>query len=265
MEVQMATWVKEPEALALHLPYLIVVVVALMCVSIWCTRRARLAERKRIARELHDSVLQSAPGLILQLQSILDRMDDGCVHRELLLRAASTAEALLAECSDQIFQLRSANCSRRDLPAALERAVAELASSSEVTIKTSVTGPVLSLKPETYDAVFHIGLEAIRNALTHAEATIVEVRIDFSARSLRLCVRDNGKGFEPRLSAQHTETGHWGLNGMNERAEEMGARLLIHSQRGLGTVIELSVPSSTAYATALERRRHCAGAEALRC
>jgi signal transduction histidine kinase len=96
------------------------------------------------------------------------------------------------------------------------------------------------------DEVYRIGREALVNAFRHSGAAEIEVEIEFAARALRVLVRDNGRGIDPEV-LEAGRDGHWGLSGMRERADRMGARLKVWSRAGAGTEVELSVPGEIAF------------------
>jgi signal transduction histidine kinase len=107
-------------------------------------------------------------------------------------------------------------------------------------------GTPRELHPILRDDIYRIACEALRNAFLHAQASKIEADITYGARLLRLRIRDDGKGIDPKLLDAGRD-GHWGLRGMRERAEQIGARLDIWSEAGAGTEVELRVPGSIAY------------------
>ena len=118
-----------------------------------------------------------------------------------------------------------------------------------------VEGTPRNLHPILRDEVYRIAAEAMRNAFRHAQARQIEVEIRYDERQLRLRVRDDGKGVDPKLLHEERRPGHWGLNGMQERARLAGACLDVSSELDSGTEVELSVPASIAYATSPAPRR----------
>jgi len=113
-------------------------------------------------------------------------------------------------------------------------------------LNVSIEGKPQELHPILRDDVYRIAAEALRNAFRHARSAKVEAEIEYSARLLRVRIRDNGTGIDPAIIATGHE-GHWGLQGMRERAQQIGAQLEIWSQPGAGTEVDLSVPGSLAY------------------
>ena len=116
------------------------------------------------------------------------------------------------------------------------------------TFRVSVEGRPRELHPILRDDIYRIAREALRNAFSHAQASKIEVEITYSERLLWLRIRDDGKGVDPKLLGAGRD-GHWGLLGMRERAEEIGAQLEIWSEIGAGTEVELRIPGSIAYGT----------------
>ena len=115
-------------------------------------------------------------------------------------------------------------------------------------LRVSVEGTARELHPILRDDIYRIGREALRNAFRHAQARRIEADITYGERLLRLRIRDDGKGIDPKLLDAGRD-GHWGLPGMRERAEQIGAQLDIWSEVGSGTEVELRIPGSVAYGT----------------
>src|ERR1700680_2751436 len=113
----------------------------------------------------------------------------------------------------------------------------------------SIEGTPRDLHPILRDDIYRIAREALRNAFRHAQASKVEAEIMYGERHLRLRIRDDGKGIDPKLLDAGRD-GHWGLPGMRERAQQMGAQLDMWSEVGAGTEVELSIPGPVAYGTA---------------
>jgi signal transduction histidine kinase len=114
--------------------------------------------------------------------------------------------------------------------------------SGKVRCEVSVTGHGRDLKPEVHEQIKLIAREALSNALRHSEATLIEAEVEYSARRLRLIVRDNGRGIDPEAT-RACKDAHWGLLGMDERAKSIGAKLTIWSKPGAGTEVEICVAS----------------------
>jgi signal transduction histidine kinase len=213
---------------------------------------ARVSERTRIARDLHDTLLQSFNALLLRLQAAADlfatRPDEA--KRTLDSTIDQTSQALI-EGRDAVQQLRSAGVGSNDLVSALGSLGQALApdgsSCGNPTFHIEVEGTPRDLLPIARDEVYRIAGEALRNAFRHARARNLEVEIHYDARQLRLRIRDDGQGIDPQLLRTDGLSGHYGLRGMRERAQSLGGELTIWSEVNSGTEIDLSVPSSIAY------------------
>jgi signal transduction histidine kinase len=120
----------------------------------------------------------------------------------------------------------------------------------------SEEGTSRNLHPILRDDVYRIAAEAVRNAFRHAQAHLIQVDVQYDERQLRLRIRDDGKGIDPKVLDERALSGHWGLPGMRERAELIGGHLDVRSRIGSGTEIDLSIPASMAYATSPGRRRY---------
>lgn len=205
----------------------------------------RLRERERIARELHDTLLQGAQALLLSLQAIAARTRPDDPMRVALTEALRRADEVLAEARDRIQDLRGSASRVVDLAESLATAWRDLA--GEKQFRMDVEGSPRALNPGVGDEIAGVGREALTNALRHSGAGVIEVQVVFEEERLRLFVRDDGVGFAAGNSSGGTQAGHWGLLGMRERARLMGAQLEIWSARGAGTEIALSVPAASAY------------------
>jgi signal transduction histidine kinase len=212
----------------------------------------RLAERTRIARELHDTLLQSFQGLMLHFQAVDDLLPAGKA-KESLEKALDRADQAIVEGRDAIQNLRSSTTVTNELGEAMAAlgqvfgAAGEGASGSPA-LRVSMEGTPRELHPILRDDIYRIAREALRNAFLHAEASRIEADITYGARLLRLRIRDDGKGIDPKL-LETGRDGHWGLQGMRERAEQIGARLDIWSEAGAGTEVDLRIPGKIAYGT----------------
>jgi signal transduction histidine kinase len=206
----------------------------------------RLAERARIARELHDTLLQSFQGLMLHFQAATDLLAEGRA-KEALEKALDRADRAILESRDAIQNLRSSAVSN-ELGEALIALGEEFGGNGSPGLRVSTEGTPRELHPTLRDDIYRIAREALRNAFVHAQAGKIEADITYGARLLRLRIRDDGAGMDPRL-LDAGRNGHWGLRGMRERAEQIGARLEIWSETGAGTEVDLRVPGSIAYMT----------------
>ena len=210
----------------------------------------RLAERTRIARELHDTLLQSFQALMFHFQAVNDQLPPGKA-KEALERVLDQADQAIIEGRDAIQNLRSSTILTDELAQAMTALGQELADASDgeggtAKFLVSVEGQPRELHPIVRDDIYRVAREALRNAFHHAEASQIEGEITYNDRLLRLRIRDNGKGIDPKLLVAGRD-GHWGLPGMRERAQQIGAQLDLWSEVGKGTEVELRIPGSIAY------------------
>jgi signal transduction histidine kinase/ligand-binding sensor domain-containing protein len=222
------------------------------------TLEARVNERTRIARELHDTLLQSFQGLMLHFQTGVDLLPGRPVEaRKTFEIAIDRADQAIAEGRDAVQGLRSSTVETNDLVPALRALGEELGAddtnqnSADLQVRTQ--GVPRSLHPILRDEVYRIAAEALRNAFRHAHAERIEVEILYGERWLGLRVRDDGKGIDPKFLGADGRAKHYGLHGMRERAKLVGGTLVVWSRPDSGTEVELSIPASTAYATSPRR------------
>jgi signal transduction histidine kinase len=209
---------------------------------------ARVSERTRIARELHDTLLQSFQGLMFRFQAARDMLPRRSEEAMQALDGALTrAEQAIAEGRAAIQDLRSEPAGQTDLEHLLKAMGQELASSQDANrdspnFNVTVEGERQSLSPILQDEIYRIGRELLRNAFQHAGASQIESEIRYDDRVFRLRIRDDGKGIDPKLLEEGARPGHRGLPGIRERAKRIGARLDFWSEAGAGTEIQLIVP-----------------------
>jgi Signal transduction histidine kinase len=215
------------------------------------TLDARVDERTRIARDLHDTLLQSFHGVLLRLQTVSQLIRERPVEAQERLESTidDVAEAI-TEGRDAVQGLRDSVVQSNDLALAIGALGEELATDStnqRPGFRIAVEGEARDLYPILRDEIYRIAAEAMRNAFQHAQARKIEVEIRYADEQLRLRVRDDGKGIDAAvLSRQHGE-GHYGLPGMRERATLIGGKLTVWSEVDAGTEVELWVPASAAY------------------
>jgi signal transduction histidine kinase/ligand-binding sensor domain-containing protein len=230
---------------------------------------ARVDERTRIARELHDTLLQSLHGLMFQFQAarnLLPKRVEEAI--ETLDSAIGATEQAIAEGRGAIHDLRDDSVRDRDLSESLKATAQELAASRHPgfpapEFEMVVEGEHKDLLPALQDEVYRIAREILRNAFMHSEATRIEVEVRYDAHALRLRIRDNGRGIDPKILRDGGTSGHWGLRGVRERAQQIGAQLDFWSEVAAGTEVQLNVPAGLAYehpGTAAERKRAAGGA-----
>jgi signal transduction histidine kinase/ligand-binding sensor domain-containing protein len=210
----------------------------------------RVAERERIARELHDTLLQSVQALILSVHAASRQLSEDNPPQdaiELLNKALARADEVMNEGRDRVLDLRTSATVSNNLSQGLTAVGEELATIYSTTFKSIVEGSPRHLVPEVGDEIYRIGREALLNAFRHSKAKTIEIQYIFGAAELRLRVRDDGVGLESSVSASGTRPGHWGLRGMRERAGKIGGKLDIWSRAGAGTEIEFTIDASLAY------------------
>ncbi len=208
---------------------------------------ARLQERERIARELHDTLLQSTQGLILNFQGLALQLPTASPMREKMEKTLDRADLILGEARERVLDLRSSGAPDLALPEAIAQAATALAIDDAVVFATLVEGTPRPLVRAVLVETTRIVREALANAFAHAQATAIEAQILYGATTLRIRIRDNGRGIGADVLAAGARPGHWGLVGMRERARRMGAQLDLWSRAGAGTEVELSVPAAIAY------------------
>ena len=212
----------------------------------------RFEERTRIARELHDSLLQGFQGLMFQLQAVRLLLPERAGEAAKSLDGAlATADQAIAEGRDAVQSLRSSTFDDRDLPDSLGALHAELcvgiSSSLKPDYRVVVEGRPRGLNPIVRDEAYRIVREAVLNAFQHASAEHIEVEVTFGEADLTLRVRDDGKGVDPQILRRGQRAGHWGLPGMRERSNSFGGRLNVWSEKNAGTEVELRISARIAY------------------
>ncbi|HXQ33364.1 MAG TPA: histidine kinase, partial [Anaerolineales bacterium] len=215
----------------------------------------RLAERERIARDLHDTFLQSVHGLILKFDAATQQLPASEPARQAMEEALDRADYVIAEGRDRVKNLRNTSVLQADLPAAFTRVVEENSNDRKVTFRTVVEGRLRKLNPIVLEESYAIGREALINALTHSEGRNVEAEITYDRRQFRLRIRDDGRGINAKILEEGGRPDHFGLVGMRERAERINAQLKLWSAAGTGTEIELIVPDATAYQKVEDKTR----------
>ena len=206
----------------------------------------RLAERERIARDLHDTLLQGFQGLILRFHDAMMMIPEPEPARKRMEAALDRADEVMAEGRDRVVHLHASLEKTGDLAQSLARAGEEMVSGSEVKVRVTLEGRAQPLDPVALDEIYCIGREAMGNAFRHAEGHNIEVEVEYAPQSLRLRVRDDGRGIDSQI-LKTGRPGHIGLAAMRERAERIEAQLDIISGPDAGTEIALSVPASRAY------------------
>lgn len=210
----------------------------------------RLAERTRIGQELHDTLLQGFISASMQVHVAADALPTESPAIPMLTRAIEMMGQVVDEGRNAVRGLRSSSTSSLDLESAFSRIGQEMSPEAgdgeSPGFRVIVDGQQKPLQPFLRDDIYRIGREALINAFRHARAKNIEIELRYSPRRLRVLVRDDGCGIDPHLVEGGRE-GHWGLPGMRERAEQIGARLHVYSGAAEGTEVELSVPAHLAF------------------
>jgi signal transduction histidine kinase/ligand-binding sensor domain-containing protein len=209
----------------------------------------RLEERARIARDLHDTLLQDVTGLLMRFHAVSMRVARQEPVKQMLDKALDRGDEILLHARETVHGLRTASGAVEDLSQALTECANRLAvGEASATFALTTRGSPWRLRQIIRDEIFQIGKEAVHNAFTHGGATRIDVDLSFDKGSFVMVVRDDGCGIAPAILQAGRREGHWGLVGMRERAERAGGRLKISSSCEAGTVIELKVPARIAAA-----------------
>jgi ligand-binding sensor domain-containing protein/signal transduction histidine kinase len=206
----------------------------------------RVTERMRIARELHDTLLQALQGLVLSVSNFTSKVSAAPEVQLEMENALERADQLMISGRDRIKNLRGELDGARDLKTELDSIAHDASPNCHPNITVSVDGIPIYLNPIAQDEILWIAKEALANACRHSGAKWIHIQVTYERNDLRVSIRDNGKGMDVEASLAR-RVGHFGLLGMQERAERIGARLSIRSTEGAGTAIGLSVPGRIAY------------------
>jgi signal transduction histidine kinase len=215
----------------------------------------RLSERTRIAQDFHDTLLQGFVSASMQMDIAVNKLPADSPAKTRLDRVHALLGQLIEEGRSTVEGLRSVECTDpADFEREFSRVKHELDLAKQVDFRVVIEGAPRPLDPVAGGEALQIGHEALVNAFRHAEASVIEVEIEYAARFFRMLVRDNGRGIDAQILDSGRER-HWGLKGMRERAEKIGARLKVWSRAGAGTEIELSVPNRIAFKDQSASRR----------
>lgn len=205
----------------------------------------RLAERTRIAQELHDTLLQGFLSASMQLDVVVDQVPESSPVRPRLVRVLDLMRQVIEEGRNALRGVRLSDNSE-DIAVALSTINQELNSGDETVFRVIVEGSPRAVRPIVRDEVYRIGREAVVNAFRHSRAKTITVEVSYLENQLRVLINDDGCGIDSEVLESGRE-GHWGLSGMRERAERIKARLKVRSRVGSGTEVELFVPAAVAF------------------
>ena len=207
----------------------------------------RQAERERIARDLHDTLLQGIQSLLLRIQNWETSRNIPEDYRRELRAAVSQAKSMVIEGRHQILGLRGGDSQPADLVAALEDVARGEAALGGSQFDISVMGQPRAVARAALQQMIGIAREAIRNACRHANASRISAILDFRAQTMRMSISDDGVGIDPAAVSGRSHSGHFGLIGMRERAQQLDASIYIGSNGATGTRVTLDVPADTAF------------------
>jgi signal transduction histidine kinase len=254
--VRAAPWLTTQRVLLITMSVTTVILVALVVVAVLARRQiaqrgearklaevefsAMLAERNRLARELHDTIAQELNAVSMQLELAKNSAKAGTVEDVTphLVTAHRIVRGCLAEARESIWDMRSHILEKTDLLGALRSVAEQMSAGLGCTIRAQARGKSRRLAPMIENNLLRIGQEAVSNALKHAQARVIELEVSFEPARVRLVVRDDGRGFDP--AAEHAD-GHFGLRGMKERVERMQGELRIQRGESGGTCVEVAV------------------------
>ena len=202
---------------------------------------ARRQERTRMAHELHDTLFQGFVGASMLLDQAVEQTPADSPSKSALSRALVLVRRAIDEGRKAMRGLPTASTAPASLDEAFSKLLGEVAPGEGTQIRIFIQGRTRQLNPAIREQLFLIGREAVTNALRHSEATNIEVKIQYLPDFLRVLVRDNGCGIKPEAVQKESDS-HWGLRGMRQRAENIGAQFDVWSQIGTGTEVRVTVP-----------------------
>jgi signal transduction histidine kinase len=254
--VRAAPWLTTQRALLIALGVASLVLAALVAVAVLARRQiahreeartlaevefsAMLAERNRLARELHDTIAQELNAVSIQMELAKNTAKKGTVEEMMphLVTAHGIVRGCLAQTRESIWDMRSHILEKTDLLGALRSVAEQMSAGRGCSIRARASGKARRLAPMIENNLLRIGQEAVANALKHAHARGIELEVSFETARVRLVVRDDGSGFDP---AAPPADGHFGLRGMKERVAQMQGELTFRRGDQGGTVVEVAV------------------------
>jgi ligand-binding sensor domain-containing protein len=208
----------------------------------------RARERVRIARDLHDTLLQGIQGLVLRFHFAAEQLPEKEPVRAMLTDALDRADQVIREGREKVTELRSETSSPAEIEKHLRKTAEALQADGPSRINLVVIGEPRSLQAAVQDELYSIGREGLTNAMRHSGATQIVMELEYGAHYFRLGCIDNGCGVSPEMLATSSKQGHWGIIGMRERARSLGCQVEFSSVLNVGTKIEVRVPARKAYA-----------------
>jgi len=215
--------------------------------AIQIREEGRADERIRIARELHDTLLQGVQGMLLTFHVAAEKVPADHESKRTLEKALATADRIILEGRNRVNRLRSEHLTDSELKASIERFASDLNGHRPIEFVAERKGGNDSLQPHVVEEIHCIAREALTNAFRHSEASRIVVELDYQRRRFMLSCSDDGRGFDSDALQTSQAIGHWGLRGMAERAEKIGAKFSYASSLGKGTNVQVVVPARRAY------------------
>ncbi len=209
----------------------------------------RLAERERIARDLHDTFFQGIQGLLLRFHTATSQLNKEDPARRIFEETLKQSDQVMLEGRELVLDLRATVSEPSDLPTALADFGEAMRQGGSSDFRVVLNGSVRSLHPIVFEELFKIGKEALSNAFRHSGAHSIEAELNYERSELRIRIRDDGAGIDSAILRQGHKEGHFGMPGMRERAQKIGAHLDVWSRQGAGTEVELRVAARIAYAS----------------
>ena len=206
----------------------------------------RLLERERIARELHDTLLQGFQGITLRMQGVAKNMPSQDPLRKMMDDVLDRADEVLREARQRVRNLRRRTSDENEIGDRLTKCGQELAKDHSAAFTLAIVGEPRILESAVQDEAYRIVAEALTNAFRHASASKIEAEVTYDSSALRIRVRDDGVGIDKAVRS-NGHPGHWGLAGMRERAHAIRAELKLWSRESAGTEVELVIPAAIAY------------------
>jgi signal transduction histidine kinase len=207
----------------------------------------RMAERERIARELHDTLLQSLFGLTLRFHTAANRLPLGDPAREALDDALRQSDKVMQEGRERVLNLRARHTESASLADLLAEIGNQLRAIHPANFQISVQGRPRPLDAIVQEEILLIGREALNNAFSHSGAQNIVAELSYHTTALHVSINDDGRGIDEGVLQAGYRSGHWGLPGMRERANKMRGELRVGRSRNGGTQIDLQVPAGIVY------------------
>lgn len=203
--------------------------------------QAKLDERTRLAREIHDTLLQGFTGVSLQLVAAQRREEMSPECRAVLGNLVGVAQKTIADARKAVWDMRPLPIRGSDFTEFLREGITDIAAPGNLPVDFRVLGTQYTPEPDVETAIYRVAQAAVANVVQHAAASTLRVVLSFRQRSVKLVVADDGRGFavDPDL---HSYAGRWGLLGMRERASQLGGTVAIRSAPGEGTEVTLRMP-----------------------